>query len=121
MQTCLLAALLLLGGTKCLADRRLLHGGHAHEEEAQAAATSQAGTPTEGHVVRAFELHSFGFGSLIKELAHKSRSGRHNYHASKSRERYLHSRRVCVGYSDAICVLPALMIYTCKDEYTWHP
>jgi len=66
MQTCLLAALLLLGSTKCFADRRLLHGGHAHEEEAQAAATSQAGTPTEGHAVRAFELRSFGFGSIIK-------------------------------------------------------
>ena len=44
--------LLLLSPCSCLADRRLLHGGHAHEEAAAAADAPAAGVepmPT-GHV-----------------------------------------------------------------------
>ena len=37
MARSLRALLLLLSAGSCLADRRLLHGGHAHEEAAAAA------------------------------------------------------------------------------------
>ena len=52
MARSLRALLLLLSAGSCLADRRLLHGGHAHEEAAAAADPPAAGVepmPT-GHV-----------------------------------------------------------------------
>ena len=48
-----LGALLLLGSAgSCLADRRLLHGGHAHEEAAAAGDAPAAGLESmlTGHV-----------------------------------------------------------------------
>lgn len=49
MRALALAAVLLLSSAGCLADRRLLHGGHAHEEAAEAAAAQAPGAAPEAH------------------------------------------------------------------------